>query len=327
MGPYSNFWRIKEEKLMISGNLVRISYYLILAFAAGNFVLCPGMVYASVNDELIVAASEGNLARAKDLVARGADVNAKDKFSKTPLIQAASKGYAVIVEYLIGKRADVNAKDNSGSTPLSHAVYNGNSKIVTFLIENGADVNKRNHTGKTALFAAVRTGNVEILRLLIDKGAEIGVKGRRDYVTPLMEASDGGHTEIAKILIEKGANINAKQVSGLTPLYMAAFNLHTATVKLLINGGANINAVDMNGGTILTALASVPFKDIEVAMVMSGTTARRISAGMAKMVKLLLENGADPNIRDNDGKTALIEAKENRHSEIAKLLIQAGAEE
>jgi ankyrin repeat protein len=48
---------------------------------------------------------------------------------------------------------------------------------------------------------------------------------------------------------------------------------------------------------------------------------------MAQMVKLLLGNGADPNIRDNQGKTALMWAKEKGHSEIAKFLTQAGAKE
>ena len=265
---------------------------------------------SGANDELLVAASEGNFARVKDLVSQGADVNAKDKFSKTPLIQATSKGSAEIVEFLVGKGADVNAQDNGSWTPLHLAALNNHINIVKFLVENGADVNKRDLSRKTALFHAIGSGNIQIVTLLIDKGAEVAVKDKKDF-TPLMEASERGQTEIVKILIAKGADINAKQVAGFTPLWMAAWNLHTDTVKLLINSGSNINTTDKKGRTILINFASV----------------QTVSGQMAQIVKLLLENGADPNIRDNQGKTALMWAKEKGHSEIAKFLTQAGAKE
>ena len=93
----------------------------------------------------------------------------------------------------------------------------------------------------------------------------------------------------------------------------------------MINGGANINTIDNKGRTILIDLASISFKDIESMMDRAST--KKVVSDMTQMVKLLLENGADPNIRDDKNKTALMEAKEKGHSEIAKLLIQAGVKE
>jgi ankyrin repeat protein len=308
----------------IRDNMTRMSYYIISAFIACNFFLYPCTVYSGVNDELLAAASEGNFAGVKDLVSQGADVNTKDNFSKSPLTYAASKGHEMIVDFLVGKGADVNAQDDSGWTPLHHAASNGHTETAKILIGQVANINKRELSGKTVLFYAVRSGNIQIVKDLIDKGADINAKDRIGF-TPLMEACECGRTAIAKILIENGADVDAKQVSGSTPLQMAAYNLHPDTVKLLIDNNANINTTNKQGKSILIDLVSASSKDREGTSDISIAT--KIQSDIVQMVKLLLENGADPNIKDSKGRSALMEARKNEYSEIAELLKQSGAGE
>jgi ankyrin repeat protein len=71
--------------------------------------------------ELHKAAKEGNLKLVKELVSKGADVNAKDKYGRTPLHYAAKEGHLDVVKFLVSKGADVNAKDEKGNTPLDAA--------------------------------------------------------------------------------------------------------------------------------------------------------------------------------------------------------------
>ena len=76
------------------------------------------------------------------LIAKGADVNAKDDWSgSTPLHRAATFGYKEIAELLIAKGADVNARTGSGETPLDLAIKYKNTGYVVDLL--------RKHGGKT----------------------------------------------------------------------------------------------------------------------------------------------------------------------------------
>ena len=93
---------------------------------------------ANAAEELHYAANNGDLAKAKALLAKGADPNAKDKYGARPLHIAAWKGHLAIVNVLLAANADPNAKDNSGKTPLHWAVAQSKQDVAVLLREHGA---------------------------------------------------------------------------------------------------------------------------------------------------------------------------------------------
>lgn len=76
----------------------------------------------------------------------GADINAKDKYGRTPLHTVKN---ADIAEYLLSHSANINTKDKDHRTPLHHATSSGRTEIVTVLLEHGADVNIKDKLGRT----------------------------------------------------------------------------------------------------------------------------------------------------------------------------------
>jgi len=82
--------------------------------------------------ELLGTAKRGDVGRVRELLWRGANVNAKDcVFGYTPLHAAARYGHADVVRLLLEHGADVNTRDNViGYTPLHHAAINGNLDVV-----------------------------------------------------------------------------------------------------------------------------------------------------------------------------------------------------
>ena len=84
-----------------------------------------------------IAALQNNTESLKNLIEKGADVNAKNKYEQTTLHYAAREGHTEIVEFLIEKGADVNAKDKYGWTPLRLAAENDHTEIVKSLLANG----------------------------------------------------------------------------------------------------------------------------------------------------------------------------------------------
>lgn len=157
-----------------------------IALLAG---LLAGTAWAdeALNNALSVAAFSGDMAEVEALIAKGADVNAKDENDRTPLSWAAYYDKREVVELLISKGADVNAKDNVGMTPLHEAIRRGKKEFALFLISKGADVNAKALWGKT----------------------------------PLHFAASEGHKDIIETLISKGADVYAKSEGGTTPLYFA----------------------------------------------------------------------------------------------------------
>ncbi len=109
--------------------------------------------------------------KARSLIEGGADVNRRTSNGTTPLSRAVDVGFKDIVELLIAKGADVNAKDTWNWTALHSAVY-GHKDIVELLITEGANVNARDGADRTPLFYAKDEGNTEIVELLRKHGAK-----------------------------------------------------------------------------------------------------------------------------------------------------------
>ena len=95
------------------------------------------------DEELFEAVIDGDTARVRELLRKGANVNAKYEGICTSLHFAAFEGHADVARLLLEYGADVNARDESGETPLHYAAFRGYADIARLLLEYGADVNAR----------------------------------------------------------------------------------------------------------------------------------------------------------------------------------------
>jgi len=179
-----------------------MKHILITTFAA---VLLVGCGPSTRDISIWEAAGDGNIEAVKQLLANGADVNAKDGDGATPLHYATDRE---IAELLIANGANVNAKDGDGETPLDLT----NTEIADLL---------REHGGKHGVInGAAADGDIEAVKKFLAVGTDVNTKDGWEW-TPLHYAAIRGHKEIAELLIAKGANVNAKNNVGDTPLDLA----------------------------------------------------------------------------------------------------------
>ncbi|MCS7244590.1 MAG: ankyrin repeat domain-containing protein [candidate division WOR-3 bacterium] len=125
---------------------------------------CNQIYKNSYSQELIVSTSKGELSKVKDLIKKGADINSKNEYGKTPLHIAVENNYEDIVKVLLENKADVNIKDNNGNTPLHIAVMKGNEYIIKELLKNGANENIKNNDGKTPKELAIENGIEDLFK-------------------------------------------------------------------------------------------------------------------------------------------------------------------
>jgi len=103
-------------------------------------LLVPVTAYAQdLNSELLDATEQGDVASVKALLAKGADIHAKNKHGWTALMAAAQYGHVETVKALLAKDAKVNAKSREGGTALMYAAMNGHTEIVRLLKQAGAE--------------------------------------------------------------------------------------------------------------------------------------------------------------------------------------------
>ena len=118
------------------------------------------------------AAGQKNLAIVQELLEKGADTTARDKYNKTVLLQMSERGIEDINKALLQKDANgkpacnPNEADQFGKTPLMHAAQRSYTPLVIMLIEAGADTLAIDSIGRSALFYAREARNAGIVDLL-----------------------------------------------------------------------------------------------------------------------------------------------------------------
>ena len=172
----------------------------------------PALLEARDEDEgvtpLAYAAGFGRMEVLEFLVARGADVNARDARGLSALHLTVYTGQLQALRYLLDKGADVKSRGPSGMGPL-HFAARQRGEIAGLLVERKADVGARDDYGNTALILAVREGAHEVVRLLVDAGADPNGANPLTGDGPLDVALQEGRTEMADYLRTKGAKPRA----------------------------------------------------------------------------------------------------------------------
>jgi ankyrin repeat protein len=178
---------------------------LIGAFVFGKADRIRKAAYsAELNEQMVKAAMEGDTAAVIALLAKGADVNAKGKYSGwTPLMLAARKGDTELVNFLLSHGADVNEKSRGRSrTAMMEAARNRKVETVKALLAADPDVDSVDWEGYTVLMFAAVSGQLDIVNALLAHGADVNMKNKVDS-SVLMMAS--GYPNVVKILKEAGA--------------------------------------------------------------------------------------------------------------------------
>jgi uncharacterized protein len=297
------------------------AYVLVALFA---FSL---LVAAGVRPAIIEATRTGDKDALRALIAKGANVNETEGDGSTALHWASYHDDLQSAEALLKAGAKVNAANDLGATPLWNASQNGSEAMVRRLLDAGANPNLALLAGETPLMVAARTGNPVVAELLIAKRADVNAHATRNQ-TALMWAVAQKHPEVVKVLLSHGANVHARSATWTdveavpphgylpynkaiphgneTPLMFACQVDDLASAKLLVTAGANVNDTDAWGVSATTMAAHSNFEDMVEFLLEKGANASADGAGFSaihpaimhrstRMVRALLEHGADPN--------------------------------
>jgi ankyrin repeat protein len=156
--------------------------------------------------EAVAALRRGDQKRALELIARGADVNARDDLLDSVLLYAGANGYDDVVAAAVAAGGDFTVTNRFGGISIIPASEKGHASTVRLLIELGSPVNHINNLGWTALHEAIILSDggptqQQIVRLLLDGGADPRLPDG-EGTTPRDLALRHGYTAIVSILDE-----------------------------------------------------------------------------------------------------------------------------
>ena len=214
------------------------------------------------------------------------------------------------------------------SEELFNAIRAKNINRIRELIAEGASIDVQNKYGETALMNAAEYDRLEIVNVLIAAGADVNFQNRHGG-TALMKASKNGYIDIVNALIEADANLNLQNRHGDTALMTAVEenvgdtegNPYIEIINTLIAAGANVNLQNIRGDTALFRLTkkSIDVFDVNDFTLVEDYEERQnlikyineFIKDFEDILKILLENNANPYLENNKGETIFDIAKGN----------------
>ena len=211
-----------------------------------------------------------------------------------------------------------------GSTALQWAVFHDDVAQTKKLLAAGADVKALNAYGVSAMHLAADQSNTDLIRLLLKAGADPN-SPNPDGETALHLVARSGNVEAAKLLLKAGAAVDPREsFGGQTPLMWAAARRHPDMVEFLASKGADINARSAIRDYQRVATAESRAKQLDRGGFTPLMYAARENCGAC--VEVLLKHKVNVDLPDPSGFPPLEIAILNSNWDIAKRLIEAGAD-
>lgn len=303
------------------------------------------------------AASEGRTSDVQRLLMQGHNIESTGSRAvvdtpsfedTTALYRAARNGHFETVHLLLRHGANPNVRRKDGKSLMGLLATDGELELIRLLLEYGADCQKQGALPQAALF-----GHIALIQLLLNYGADIN---EVDKQTALYRASSKGYSDIVDLLLREGADTSFEAPSGPSALYKAVFNGHYRCVRsLLLYGGRPDVGCGLDGETALfTACAigheptvrlllerrarpddtwfrpypsPIQLRDGRVEHFFAdGPIHAAARGGRLSIAKLLIEYGADVNLRTHYGQTAADIAFDKGYSQLVYQLCAAGGQ-
>lgn len=300
----------------------------------------PGPRRQAVLDRRLRDAAWANdVASARRLIGRGADVNAKDDTRQSAYLIATSEGHLRLLRLTLRHGAKVDDKDSWDGTGLIRAAERGHALVVGELLRAGIDRDHVNRIGYQAIHEAVWLGEdtrayATTVRVLAAAGVQLQRRSPSAGLTPLEMARERGFAGLERILatmttaepparpddallaaaregdadavavaLRAGADLEARDDHDRTALLLAATYDHVAVGEVLVAAGADPDALDDRHDT--------PW-------LVTGVT------GSVAMLEALLPAGPDLTIRNRYGGVSVIPASERGHVDYVRRVVRTG---
>lgn len=292
------------------------------------FIVWAGDIYYGSESERAIEA----------LLEAKADVNAKDASGNTALHRALYHRNSGGINQLLNAGADMFCKNNNGDTPFSLCMRYDSWHLCGKMIEKGALEEFKLRDPEPAAMLRLLTQAIDngadvhyvirpILKEITNINSEID-KGR----SPLHTAVYRNMESLVNTLLERPeVNINQRDHRGATLLHIALANDHHDLARMLIERGADVVNVNKQGATALVPAAKSgnmqlarqvlrKLKEQKVTADLNDAMLAAAAQGNARMIEVLIAEGADKNGQNDKGETALILATKGKHMEAVKML-------
>lgn len=292
------------------------------------------------------------------LLSRGASMNTRNNEGVTLLMRAARARNLETTQWLLDNHAAVSAQDNKGQCAVHKVVdnyfYDDDAKgtpepVLQILHAHGADFNSRDFEGNTPLFSAIQNNSIHALEVLCRFGADVTAQNEIGHTllhhlleTRYWALEPGSISKVINWLLDSGLSIESRSASGETPLLIAASRHGPEIVRLLASRGANLNARNHEGQTALFKCidhygeADEKFEMvrtlIELGAIVNdprghgGDMVQPALRRSSKIFDLLVAEGLNVNIPNEDGVVPLIHAISRNDETLTSQLLDAGAD-
>ncbi|KAM0542100.1 hypothetical protein ACHAPJ_012963 [Fusarium lateritium] len=278
------------------------------------------------------AAEKGHVDTVRLLTQRGADFNALDSYqSQSPLFHAIANGHEVVARLLLEAGAHFEICNKSGETPLLLAAKNNHFFLVKLLLEAGANPDaKECSSGQTSLSLAARYGYEMTAKLLLDANAKVDLEDSQGR-TPLSWAASSGHESVVQLLLERSASTATKDSGcGWTPLAWA-ISCGSDRIIHILKGRSQGNGIDsalvaaattQNATALFETLLESSNQHLDTKLPTGRTLLMEAArCRCEKQFSTILSKGANPSLKNKEGRDALSFAAEEGLLHAVKLLL------